>query len=397
MSRKLTLYIVLIVILMGVIILIDASKPKPVDWTPTYALKDKIPLGLYVFDQELPHLFPDSKITKFSVTPYEYFDGQYNYETKEYAVKGTVITIDEEPNIDKESVDELIYLAEHGNTVFLSMKNFPPHLLDTLKIEMSSHFYVKDSISLYLTDSRAGNNRYMFNEGLGTFYFDEVDSTNTTVLGYQAADTVTHANFIKVPFGKGNFLLHTQPAVFTNFHLLKGNHHEYTEKLVSHIGGGNLYWYCRDLKGGGVSQSPLRYILKQPALKWALYFGLIGIFIFMIFNARRRQRIIPEIPPVRNTTVDFTKTIGNLYYQEGNHHNIIDKKIIYLLERIRNEYLIDTYSLDDEFIEKLHHKTGKPKEDIRNLVKIIQVHRRKFDSTEADVIEINKAIENLML
>ena len=91
----------------------------------------------------------------------------------------------------------------------------------------------------------------------------------------------------------------------------------------------------------------------------------------MIFNAKRRQRVIPIIKPLPNTTVDFTKTIGNLYYQEGNHQNLIDKKIIYFLERVRNEYLIDTAVLDENFIKKLHAKTGKDIKDIEHLVYLI--------------------------
>ena len=90
----------------------------------------------------------------------------------------------------------------------------------------------------------------------------------------------------------------------------------------------------------------MRYILSQPALKWAWYIFLIGMLDFYIFNAKRKQRIVPIIKPLANTTVDFTKTIGNLYYQEGDHGNIIDKKIIYFLEKIRNEYLIDTTKLE---------------------------------------------------
>lgn len=95
--------------------------------------------------------------------------------------------------------------------------------------------------------------------------------------------------------------------------------------------------------------------------------------------------------------MDFTKTIGNLYYQEGDHHTIIEKKIIYFLEHIRNEYMIDTYTLDDAFIEKLQLKSGKSFEDIKKAVRLIQKHRHQFQSTEADVVEINKAIEKLRL
>ncbi|OYQ33011.1 hypothetical protein CHU92_13910 [Flavobacterium cyanobacteriorum] len=394
MNRKLIFYIVLLGMIVGLIIFIDASKPKPINWTPTYLPKDKYPLGLYVLDRELKGL-TGNNIKRITVTPYEFLDEQYDHSTSNYKISGTFLHINESANLDKESVKELLYFAEHGNTVLLSMKDFPEELLDTLQVTVNMEFARIDSIPMYITADGAARQKYYFNEGMGFTYFDSINNQYAKTLGYQEVNKQQRANFIKAPFGNGSFLLHTQPAVFSNFHLLKGNHYQYTEKLLSYIKPGTIYWYSEKITG--VSSSPLRYIIKQPGLKWALYFGLIGLVIFIFFNAKRKQRIVPEIPPVRNTTVDFTKTIGNLYYQEGNHHTIIDKKIIYFLEKIRNEYLIDTYALDDEFIEKLHLKTGKPIEDIRNLVRIIKVYRHKFDSTEADVIEINKAIENLML
>jgi hypothetical protein len=98
-----------------------------------------------------------------------------------------------------------------------------------------------------------------------------------------------------------------------------------------------------------------------------------------------------------NTTVDFTKTIGNLYFQEGNHQNLIDKKIVYFLERIRNDYLIETTTLDDQFIKKLHAKTGKEVKDIEHLVDLIKFQRRSYQqSIESDLIEINNAIEKII-
>lgn len=399
MNRKLILYIAFLVLVTGLVIVVDANKPRPINWRPTYAVKDKIPLGLYVLDKEAPALFKGSTLTRFATTPYEYFDPLYNYEEKQYDAKGTFLNISETSELDRESVKELIYFAEHGNTVFLSSKQLPQQLLDTLGIKMNSMFTFKDSVALSFADKRAGNKKYYINEGVGLSYFDSVQPATTKVLGYQEAGAKQHANFIRVTFGNGRFVLHTQPAAFSNFHLLKGNHHEYAQKLAAYIKPGDIYWHAWQFPGGrsGVSSSPLRYILSQPALKAALYIGLLGLLVFIFFNAKRKQRIIPVVVPLKNTTVDFTKTIGNLYYQEGSHHTIIDKKIIYFLEKIRNEYLIDTYSLDDAFIEKLHLKTGRPLEEIRNIIRIIIIHRHKFESTEADVIEVNNAIEKLML
>lgn len=396
MNRKLTLYIVFLALVVGLIIAIDASRPKPIDWRPSYSIKDKIPFGLYVLDKEAQVLFKGQQIEKFSKTAYEYFDPMFNYTDSTYSVKGTYMNISEKNRIDKESARELLFFAEHGNTVFLSMKEFPEFLMDTLKIEATNSFFYKDSIAFTLNNRKDSKPQY-FSEGISFSYFKSVDTLKTIILGYQHIDSIKQANLIKVSFGRGSFIFHTQPEVFTNFHLLKANHYKYTEELVSYLPQNTLYWNTKSFSGEEIEGSPLRYINKQPGLKWALYIGLIGLLVFIVFNARRKQRIIPEIPPVKNTTVDFTRTIGNLYYQEGNHHTIIEKKIIYFLEHIRSEYLIDTYSLDDEFVEKLHQKTGKPVEDIQKAVSLIKKYRHQFQSTEADVIEINKAIENLRL
>lgn len=396
MNKKITIYIVLLVAVIGILILIESSRPKPINWTPTYSVNDKIPLGLYVFDKEAPELFKGQKIKKLRATPYEYFNELYNYDAKKYKENGSFINISEKNDIDNESVNELIYFVDHGNTVFLSAKDFPKKLLDTLNLKVKNTYSFKDSIELSLNNRL--NEKYSFNEGVGLTYFDSIDPKKVQVLGYQKLLEDKKPNFIQIPFGSGSFLLHTQPAAFSNFYLLKSNHYHYTEGVLSHIPEGAIHWYSKQfVHGEGISDNPLRYILSQPALKWAMWLGIIAFLVFLLFNAKRRQRVIPEIVPLKNTTVDFAKTIGNLYYQEGNHHTIIEKKIIYFLEHIRNEYHIDTYSLDDVFIEKLHLKIGKPVADIEKTVSLIKKHRHQFESSEADVIAINKAIENLRL
>ena len=395
MNRKLTIYIVLVAVVIGLILFIDSMRPKPIDWSPTYGAKDKIPLGLYVFNEEAPNLFTGDSVVKFSTTPYQYFDTRYDYDNSKYKIKGSFITIDESDDMDEESVKELLNFADYGNTVLLSMKTFPGKLLDTLNISIAGADFVADSLQISLQNNPS--KRYWYNEGIGLNYFDSIAVNDTIkVLGYQESLKSKHANFIEVKFGGGRILLHTQPAVFSNFHLLKADHYNYTQDLVSYLPKGNVYWQ-NGRNNQGISQSPLRYILSEPALKWALWLGLIGLVVFIFFNARRKQRIIPEIAPVRNTTVDFAKTIGNLYFMEGNHHTIIEKKIIYFLEKVRTEYLIDTYALDDNFIEKLHLKTGKPVTDIQTTVSLIKKHRHAFQSTEAEVAAINNAIEKLRL
>jgi len=398
MNRKLILYIGILVIIAGLLIYDDASSPDPIDWTPTYSTTAKAPLGLYVFNKEVNDLVKGDSVEKFRITPYEYFDKKYDYDNEKYTIKGTFLAISETDEIDNQSAMELLSFADYGNTVMLSMKRFPQKITDTLNLYAESRFF-GDSIQFSL--KKSPEKKYWYNEGAGITFFDsltpkKVEESGIKILGYQIDNGKKLPNFIEVPFGNGRILLHTQPAVFSNYYLLKGDHYKYTQDVMSLLPRGTIYWQDGNATST-MNDSPLGYILKQPALKAAFYLGLLGLLVFIFFNAKRKQRIIPEIVPLRNTTIDFAKTIGNLYFMEGDHHTIIEKKIIYFLEQVRTEYLIDTYSLDDAFAEKLHLKTGKPVEEIQTAINLIKKHRHNFASTEADVAAVNNAIENLRI
>ncbi|TPG41645.1 DUF4350 domain-containing protein [Flavobacterium pectinovorum] len=401
MDKNIKIYIAILVFVLALILVADRDQAKPIDWNPTYSVHDKIPFGLYVFDKEIHGVLKNQKIEKIAtITPYEFLDSKYDEDTlvENYKIKGTFLNISEANNIDDQSIKELFYFVSHGNNAFLSMKEFPRVLLDSLKLNSIFRFGIPNSNSIWLANKKVSTKKYHLTEGVGDSYFSKIDTLNTTVLGYQSYQPKQkHINFIKVAYKNGFFYLHTQPAAFSNFHLLKKDHYQYAENLLSYLPKGDVFWYTKGINDERISQSPLRYIFSQPALKWAWYLSLIGILIFIIFNAKRKQRVVPILKPLPNLTVDFTKTIGNLYYQEGDHDNIIDKKIIYFLERIRNEYLIDTTKLDDDFIKKLHSKTGKNKTDIQELVFLINEHKKSYHgSLEEDLIRINNAIEKIL-
>ncbi|MFG4001622.1 DUF4350 domain-containing protein [Flavobacterium aquidurense] len=400
MDKSIKIYIAVLVLILALILITDRDQPKPVDWRPTYAVNDKIPYGLYVFDKEINGFFKNHKVERIATqTPYEFLDANYddNSEEEDYKIKGTFINISESNTIDDQSIKEIFYFVSHGNSAFLSMRTFPKLLLDSLKIEVISPLQPTGSTLVWLANKRLTTKKYNFAQNIED-YFSKIDTLNTTVLGYQSNKLKQkHINYIKVPYKNGYFYLHTQPVAFTNFNLLKSDHYRYAESVLSYLPKGDVFWYTKGQNNESISGSPLRYILSQPALKWAWYLFLIGMLIFIVFNAKRKQRIVPILKPLPNSTIDFTKTIGNLYYQEGDHKNIIDKKIIYFLEKIRLEYLIDTTKLDDTFIKKLHHKTGKSETDIQELVFLINEHRNSYHgSLEEDLIRINNAIEKII-
>ncbi len=397
MSKSVKIYIAILVVLLIAIIYFDATKPKPINWTPTYSVTDKNPLGMYVFDNEMKTLFKYQKIEKISISPYEYFYNQYDEDTlvNNYKIKGTFLSVSEFSDIDEQSISELCNFVSHGNSAFISSKIIPSSLLDSLKLKMNSEFKIKDTILNWVANKKLANQKFKFSTNVGDNYFSKIDTLNTTVLGYQKGDT-TRINFVKVPWVNGNFYLHAQPTAFTNYYLLKESHADYAQQILSYIPKGDVFWHIKNQTGEVIDDSPLRFIFSKPALSWAWYIGILGILVFIIFNAKRKQRIVPIIEPLRNTTIDFTKTIGNLYFQEGNHDNIINKKIIYFLEKIRNEYLLDTTILNDDFVKKLNQKSGKNLVDIQKVVFLINAYRKSpHTSIEEDLLQMNKVIEKV--
>ncbi|WP_432222123.1 DUF4350 domain-containing protein [Flavobacterium sp. TMP13] len=398
MSKTIKIYIAILVLLLVLILVIDYNRPKPIDWRPTYGINDKIPFGMYVFNKESQKLLKNDSIEKINETPYEFLDSNYVPDSivGTYQLQGTLLSIAKNAPIDDESWKEIFYFVSHGNTAFISTTSVPKIFKDSLKIELDVDYSYQSNSYNWIQNPKLGSQKYKVIEEGSASYFKSFDTINTTILGYQETDSI-RANFIKTKFKNGQFIVHLQPAAFTNFHLLKSNTYQYTEKVVSYIPAGKVFWFLKSNANDSISNSPLRYIFSQPALKWAWYLFLIGMVIFMLFNAKRKQRIVPIIEPLPNLTVDFTKTIGNLYYQEGDHDNIIEKKIIYFLEKIRNEYLLDTQKLDESFILKLHQKSGKEESTIREVVLLITDYRQnKHQSVEEDLIKINNAIEKIL-
>ncbi|WP_329806568.1 DUF4350 domain-containing protein [Flavobacterium facile] len=444
MSKNIKTLIFFLVLVLALIIFADSNKKKPINWSPTYGINDKIPFGLKVFNDEVFGLFKNQNLEKFSETPYEFLYETNSYEndstyyeenippvldtisydnpsdtiasqiidtlsivdTSSYEnedviqsveirndKKGTIFSISDFYKFDDKSTEELLNFVEEGNTVFISSTTLSDVLKDSLNFDIMLRNHIETKLKSTLVNS---NTNFELDKGASDYYFSKFDKNTTKILGNIHDEKYTLPNYIEVKYGEGKFLLHLQPIAFTNYYLLKNNY-KYIESVCSHVDSETIYWNVEGSQGSSISDSPLRFIFSQPALKWAWYLGLFGIIIFMLFNAKRRQRVIPISEPVKNTTVEFAKTIGNLYFIEKNHKDIAEKKIVYFLEKIRKEYYLETTVLDETFMNRLHQKTSKDKADIVKTNNKINYIKNSSSLTEKDLVELNTLIEKLNL
>jgi len=377
---------------------IEATKPKPIDWSPSFNRNHKKPWGTYILFRELKNIFKNSDVETVNQTPYERLKYKfYNKPNDTSNLKKAYFFINDYVNIDKESVNKLLPFVENGNTVFISATGINSYLKDTLHFKTKyKYFYeINDSVKkeMYLTNKKLQQEKFFFNKGFKGIYLDSLDAKTSTILGYNFFKDKQYTNFARIKYGKGYFYIHMQPYAFTNYHLLKDNHHLYASNVLSYIDTDKILWDANFKSGTDISRSSLRFILSHPPLKWAWRLAWLGIIVFIFFRAKRKQRIVPIINKPENTSIAFAKTIGNMYFNEGKPKDIIDKKITFFLETIRTRYLMDTQKLNSEFIKRLHHKTGVDKEEIERLIFLIRNLQKEENPREQKLIILNKLLE----
>lgn len=376
------------------------------NWRENYDSKSKNPFGTYILHQEMKSLFEESKVKDIT----KYFDDfYYDPNTDFLDITGTsYISIrDKNYNFDDETLDALINHVEAGNSVFIAYNHFDDGLNNLLEIETVN----SDSTSAYFSSTLkdlsgslklTGNDKvYEYDRNLRFHYIADYNSETTEVLGTIERDGESNPCFIQVKYNNGSIFLHTQPIAFTNYFLLKKENAEYTEKVFSKVGHSLVtYWddspkYKRNTDNSN-KETALSFFMKHTTLRWSLLTGLFGLTAFILVNMRRKQRPIPNIEPLKNTTVEFTRTMANLYKKENNPKILIDKKISFFLHAVRQQYLLDTSRLDQQFIEKLAAKSGNSTKQTSILIKAISRLKELQTCEEYELIRLNKLIENFL-
>ena len=299
----------------------------------------------------------------------------------------------------------LLEFVEKGNCAFVSAQTIEGMFADSLKLKIKIGYYekdfstddvitnpTKDSIYLVLLNSnlKTKNKKYWYKDGTVTGFFASFDTLSTTVLGKNSKG---EANFIRIRYGEGSFLISTTPLAFTNYNLLLANNAEYIAASFSYLPVRDTYW-DEYYKNYNIKDSNrLQFITSQPPLNWALYIAIFGGGAYVLFEAKRRQRVIPIVEPPKNSTVEFVSTIGRLYFQNGSHKDIGMKRIHYFLEHIRSNYYITTTVFDQSFVDKISQRSGFDKTKVAQLFSLIQYFQNTFDVSQKDLMELSKKIE----
>ena len=412
--------------------LLQVNLPKKFVWSPTFSHVDKQPFGCFVFDSVLTQSLPngyhvtkktffqlDQEHAKEKISVLMVVDQQ---DLKQLDVKylcniarrgGKVMVVasssfDDGRNADTVVVDELerTFKVRIEDGLYFSLRG----ILSGLKAhdnDMYDTIYWNNRETMYAAQSY----RMFYNMVGGTLFVDSVPKVKRlaytlSTAGYDyrhdslyvgdftGFDTIVDEKerieridtfaikkvpaAVSVPYGKGEVIFVSSPLLFTNYGMLEGNTSVYIFRLMSYLADLPVYRTEAYVKTDAMlvaEQSPFREFIKRPPLRWALYLALLGVVLFMIFTARRRQRVIPIISKPANRSLEFIQLIGTLYYQRKDHVDLVRKKFKLFAEELRKTAGVDISDVntDDREYQLLAEKTGMNSDRLKKVIRQIRL------------------------
>ncbi len=370
-------YLIILVVMVLVIMVASYLSTPQQQWVPTWSAQDKNPFGGYVTHKLMESQFPEIEINSGFKTLYELLS-----EAQEESISSSLFITNTQIELDKNDSEALLkYLAE-GHTALLAASSFSGAFADSLDIRAYTNYEtpvdlegVKDAalgedlVGVHFVIPGFPQKHFRINKEATAQQFEKSsDSKMALAKNQDGFDILRQYNV-----GEGKLYISTTPLLFTNFYALDTSSSAFTAGLLSLLPPDkdvvHLEYYTL---GRMEAQTPLRYILSHPALKAALWLCLVGIVLFMIFEARRRQRIIPLVKSPTNLSIEFVNTLGQLYFSsKGDHLNLATKRMNYFLEYVRRHYFLLTNELDAQFVKELSAKSGKAQTKVERLVNLL--------------------------
>ena len=382
--RDFKIYISIATALLVIYLVAQYNKPSPISWQPTLYYQDKIPYGTYILHNELLHFFPGATVTNTNQNLYDLFHNSNNINSNYLIVSKSV-------NISKYDYKELVAYIEKGNSVLISALGWGGKFADTLDISTGVELKKKQEGLNFTNEKLKEQKSYQYDKDITSEYFVSFDTAHAVVLGKNENG---HVTLLRFKYGSGTLYLCANPLIFSNYALLNDRGDDYATKVLSYLPKSKaIYW--DEYQNGDIPEdtSPMRVFFNNPALSWAYYLSLFGIVIFILYEMKRRQRIIPIIEPLKNSTVEFANVVGQVYYEQRNNMNIAQKMIVFFYEHLRTNYYLKTNPLDAEFVERLSQKTGIEFSFAQELIGHIKYVLIQHQVGDHELIRLNQLIE----
>ncbi|TAD85198.1 MAG: hypothetical protein EAY75_11745 [Bacteroidetes bacterium] len=402
--KQLHLAFVAMVILLGVACGKKDSKPL-IDPTLTLAASDSAAMGACVFQYFYRQVFDNPTITT-NIRPFDRWYRQQNQADEAgYGNKQVYCAVAPALKIWQSEADAMADFVEQGNVLLLVSNSFSANILDKFGLDVEQVYTdfrrsggMKDTYKTW-SDTVVGESAKY-----GFYYYPldrQLENDSTLPFNWLSRGQNETPDAIRVKLGKGELVLATNAAAFTNYFLLQGQNHQYALNLLSYLPqtAASPVWddfYRRYPFRQDKSQSLLSSIMANPHLRMAMLVLLLAALAWIVTNLFRAQRKIALLKPNTNTSLEFSQTIARLYFNRKDNHNIAQKMLVYFNDWLHQKYLMHPGRYDEQFVNSFSAKSGMPLHEAELLASTIHSVQHSATVSSETLLRLNQQIQMAM-
>ena len=404
-SKAVAIVVISVIVLIFLVLLALSAREGLVDNSnideqelarQSFSYKDKRPGGCYAMFKAMSQLF------YYDIKPQVVTKPFTRTYTKDATLSSTdynlYVLVADNLYTSPEDAANMIRFAAAGNQLFIAVNRPDSILLDLLHLNIDNDGYSQSAANAeqhYVNKSLAPDTAFSRKGIRGGSFVSEMDSSATTILG---TDVFNRPNFVKVTVSEGAVFLLLQPSTLTNYFLMHDRNmvslerqFSYTNHYMDHVYWDEFYKYQYSRQSSDFSE--WQVLMRYPAMRWALWLGVGLLLLYILFESKRRQRIVPERPPLENNSLEFVDALGQLYYQQHDNRNLIQKIILQWQEFIRTRYYLNTNNMDNAFADALSRKAVMPLGQVTEILQDIQRMRDTHTVSDEFLQQFYKKIQ----
>lgn len=381
-----------------------AVTPRPLDRRVRLERQGAAPFDAEVFHALLPGLL--GPVENVAVTPYERLADTSLVGTTYVLLAQTVAP-------DAAEASRLLRYAARGNTVVVAANVIEgplSHALGTadtlydgrrgLRTSWAEEipFLSRGSLSpdsLHLVAPGVAG-VYGFPVAVQTATLEGVDTTRSVVRGRVAGPGFrSEPVLVTVPWQRGRVVVSSTPLAFSNAALTgDGDADRFVGAVLAEVPRGPVLWDDSAKPYRQNAETPLRFVLQTPALRWAYGLLLAAGLLYVAFRGRRWQRAIPETAPPPNAQREFARTVGRLHLVAGDTPALVRRKARTLVDRAERDLRLAGADLSDETARRLARRTDTPEADALALFARLR-HLSVAAATPRELLALDRQIDAL--
>ena len=351
------------------------------NWEDKFVWSSKDPYGTYILHEMMTEKVKSKQA--LSLNDFGVLDSLVQLKEK-----NTYLFLGEEFGIYDHELQSLLSAIKNGSDVFIISNNLTANILDsvlpntTYRCDYTEELIIKSGKNKYAM-------RYLFQRDTLAYpwkFFVNAPSEGDSVIVHSSVQG--RPNFIELKLGEGSIYVHSNPACFFNYQLIRKDGLAYGEEVVKELDPNKKLYYLEfgrldeNLDNeeepvedeGKKDDSYLQFVFQSPSLIAAMLLTIFGLFLFIVFRAKRMRPQVEVIRPKRNMSKVFVETVSSIYRNKENPSAILQlhKKNFYTT--VYKHFFIDLSKRKEKMdLEHLSSRTGIDVVEIETLLNKLDI------------------------